>query len=57
MFRGGEDQLLDWLNNYTFPTEAKFKDTEHASQVYPDVVNRVVDSGVRRYSHPLCLLI
>ncbi|KAL4075452.1 hypothetical protein J3A83DRAFT_4356789 [Scleroderma citrinum] len=42
---GGEDQLLDWLNNYTFPTEARFKDMGYATRVYPDIVNRVINSG------------
>jgi len=53
LFRGGEDQLLDWLNNYTFPTEARFKDTGYATRVYPDIVNRVINSGVSCSSHPL----
>ena len=26
-------QLLDWLEKYTFPTEAKFSDAEHASAI------------------------
>lgn len=27
------DQLLDWLNTYTFPEEAKFADPEHAARI------------------------
>ncbi len=27
------EHLLEWLNNYTFPTEVKFKDKEHARDV------------------------
>ncbi|KAF9246460.1 hypothetical protein BU15DRAFT_40175 [Melanogaster broomeanus] len=42
---GGEDELLDWLNNYTFPTESRFKDLEYAERAYPDIVNRVISSG------------
>ena len=30
--------LLDWLNKYTFPTEAKFKDNTFAKKVYSKVV-------------------
>ncbi len=26
-------QLLEWLNKYTFPTEAKFNDPEHAARI------------------------
>ena len=26
-------QLLDWLNNYAFPTEMKFADADHAGRV------------------------
>ena len=26
-------QLLEWLNKYTFPTEAKFNDRDHAEQI------------------------
>ena len=26
--------LLDWLNTYTFPTEARFADTDYARRVY-----------------------
>ncbi|KAL4067168.1 hypothetical protein V8B97DRAFT_1874102 [Scleroderma yunnanense] len=42
---GGDDQLLDWLKNTVFPTEARFKDTEYATRAYPDIVNRVINSG------------
>jgi len=30
--------LLDWLNTYTFPLEAKFSDQQYAQQVYQSVV-------------------
>ena len=35
-FRGlGMDmELLDWLNTYTFPEEAKYKDIEYAKKAY-----------------------
>ncbi|KAG0705067.1 hypothetical protein DFH29DRAFT_908642, partial [Suillus ampliporus] len=38
-------ELLQWLDNYTFPTEARFKDVEYAKRAYPDVVRRMVNSG------------
>lgn len=40
-FRGmGMDlELLDWLNTYTFPSEAKFKDESYAKRSYQRFVN------------------
>lgn len=35
---GYDRQLLDWLNTYTFPTEASFSDLQVAKDVYPKVV-------------------
>ena len=35
---GYDRQLLDWLQTYTYPTEARFKNVELAKQVYPLVV-------------------
>ncbi|KAL6058082.1 Guanine deaminase [Balamuthia mandrillaris] len=37
--------LLDWLNKYTFPTEAKFGEKEFAVHVYDKVVQRTLRSG------------
>lgn len=45
-FSGGEMELLQWLDNYTFPTEVRFKDVKYAERAYPDVVRRIVNSGV-----------
>lgn len=45
--RGGQYGLLDWLNKVTFPKEAQFKEEKYAEQVYPDVVRRSLDCGVR----------
>ncbi|KAG1756427.1 uncharacterized protein EDB91DRAFT_1241499 [Suillus paluster] len=42
---GGEMELLQWLDNYTFPTEARFKDVGYATRAYTDVVRRMVNSG------------
>lgn len=30
--------LLEWLNTYTFPVEAKYKDLDFANNVYTKVV-------------------
>ncbi|CAE6348527.1 unnamed protein product [Rhizoctonia solani] len=42
---GGQYELLDWLNNVTFPTESRFHDTKFAERVYSSVVDRVLNSG------------
>lgn len=47
-FRGlGMDmELLDWLNTYTFPEEAKYKDIEYAKKAY----KKFVDTLSKSYS-------
>ena len=35
---GYDRQLLDWLQRYTFPTEASFQDVKVAQNVYPKAV-------------------
>jgi len=42
---GYSHQLLDWLEKYTFPTEAKFKDEKFAKLVYDKVVRRTLLNG------------
>ncbi|XP_071153846.1 guanine deaminase-like [Mytilus edulis] len=37
--------LLEWLEKYTFPTEAKFKDLKFAEHVYEKAVRRVLRNG------------
>eukprot|EP00128_Syssomonas_multiformis_P000886 Colp12_sorted_trinity150504_noHs@21336 len=37
--------LLDWLNKYTFPTEARFKEIEYAKQIYNRSVRRHLSAG------------
>nr|XP_005297810.1 guanine deaminase [Chrysemys picta bellii] len=37
--------LLEWLNTYTFPTEAKYKDNDFAEEVYTRVVRRTLKNG------------
>lgn len=38
-------QLLDWLNQYTFPTELKFKDREYAAQVAAIFIDELLRNG------------
>ncbi|GAA5855409.1 hypothetical protein JCM8547_007815 [Rhodosporidiobolus lusitaniae] len=42
---GQQYELLDWLSNVTFPTEAKFSDPAYARRAYEGVVERVINSG------------
>ncbi|KIY63053.1 guanine deaminase [Cylindrobasidium torrendii FP15055 ss-10] len=42
---GGQYELLDWLQNVTFPMEAKFSDPEFARRTYTSVVQRVINNG------------
>ena len=37
--------LLEWLQNYTFPLEDKFKDTDYAKQTYPEVIRSTLSKG------------
>ena len=39
-------QLLDWLENVTFPRESMFKDVKYAKKVYEKVVKRTLNLGV-----------
>lgn len=40
------DKLLsDWLNEYTFPLEAKYKDEEFAKKVYSAFINDLIKHG------------
>ncbi|KNC21404.1 hypothetical protein FF38_12603 [Lucilia cuprina] len=43
--------LLDWLNTYTFPLEAKFSDQEFAAKVYKKVVESTIKSGTTLASY------
>ena len=38
-------QLLEWLNKYTFPTEAKFNDPEHAQQIADFFIAELLRNG------------
>ncbi|MDN5583156.1 MAG: guanine deaminase [Corynebacterium sp.] len=39
-------QLLEWLDNYTFPAEARFADDAHADAVADFFTDQLVDNGV-----------
>lgn len=39
------DQLLDWLNNYTFPTERNFSDPVYASRVANSFLDQLITNG------------
>ncbi|KAH8354550.1 hypothetical protein KR084_007806 [Drosophila pseudotakahashii] len=43
--------LLDWLNKYTFPLEAKFSDQLYAQQVYQSVVQATLRCGTTLASY------
>lgn len=40
--------LLQWLDTYTFPTEAKFADSGFARKVYRQLVKELAESGTTR---------
>ena len=41
-------ELLQWLDNYTFPEESKFKDEEYAKKAYQMFVDDLVKTGTTR---------
>lgn len=41
-------ELLEWLNSYTFPAEAKYEDAEYARKTYQKFVDRMVKSATTR---------
>ncbi|PWN36547.1 uncharacterized protein FA14DRAFT_117778 [Meira miltonrushii] len=43
--RGQQYELLDWLENITFPRERKFEDPLYARKTYESVVQRMLDCG------------
>ena len=45
---GMDLQLLDWLNTYTFPTEARFRDVDYAQTVYHRLAKELVRRGTTR---------
>lgn len=47
----GSKTLLEWLDTYTFPTEASFKDLKRAKLVYERVVTRTLSHGTTTASY------
>lgn len=43
-------ELLPWLNNYTFPEEARFQDCNYAQTVYRQFVHDLWENGTMRSS-------
>lgn len=41
----GDSTLLEWLEQYTFPLEARFKDIELAKEIYQKVIKRTLENG------------
>ncbi len=40
--------LLDWLNAYAFPTEARFSDPDYARELYRALARELIESGTTR---------
>lgn len=40
--------LLDWLNAYAFPTEARFADPDYARDIYKNLARELVENGTTR---------
>ncbi len=40
--------LLDWLNTYTFPTEARFADPDYARTIYRQLARELIENGTTR---------
>ena len=45
---GMDMPLIDWLNTYTFPTEAHFADPEVARPIYKQLAEELVSNGTTR---------
>jgi guanine deaminase len=41
----GKGELLDWLNNYTYPEEARFADPEYAAKISKEFFDALVANG------------
>lgn len=40
--------LLEWLDTYTFPTEARFADTDYARRIYRRLATDLITNGTTR---------
>ena len=47
---GYDARLLDWLDTYTFPVEARYRDMEFARAVWKAFLNRLWAAGTLRFS-------
>ncbi len=45
---GMDEELLGWLNTYTWPTEAKFADADYAREVYTRLARALIENGTTR---------
>ncbi len=45
-----DEELLPWLNKYTFPEETKFRDTDYAERIYRRFVHELWMQGTMRAS-------
>ncbi len=45
---GMDKELLGWLENHTWPTEARFADTDYAREVYSRLAQELVANGTTR---------
>ena len=45
---GNDEELLGWLEKYTFKEEVKFKDLDYAGEIYKQVLNRLWEAGSLR---------
>ncbi len=39
------EQLLEWLNNYTFPTEARYKDKDYSREMSTFFIKQLLRNG------------
>ena len=45
---GMDKPLLDWLNAYAFPTEARFADQDYAREIYRKLAHELIAGGTTR---------
>ena len=45
---GMDPPLIDWLNTYTFKTEARFEDSDYARRIYKKLASDLITSGTTR---------
>lgn len=45
---GLDKELIPWLEGYTFPEEAKFKDVNYAKKIYKNVIKEIWKQGTTR---------